>query len=100
MLRNLVLAVAIFGLGWGAYPSVDWALATDVLPPTDEYGKDMGIWTAAGILPQVIGIVLGGAILSALQPLPHHQGSSVLFAVVVAFFALGTVFVYQGKGAK
>jgi MFS family permease len=99
-LPGALVAAAFFGLGWGAYTSVDWALATDVLPPTDEYGKDMGIWTAAGILPQVIGIVLGGAILSALQPLPHHQGYSVLFAVVVAFFVLGTVFVYQVKGAR
>lgn len=95
-----LVAAAFFGLGWGAYTSVDWALATDVLPPTDEYGKDMGIWTAAGIIPQVIGIVLGGAILSALKPLPNHQGYSVLFAVIVAFFVAGTVFVYQVKGAR
>ncbi len=95
-----LVAAAFFGLGWGAYTSVDWALATDVLPPTDQYGKDMGIWTAAGIIPQVIGIVLGGAVLSALKPLPNHQGYSVLFAVVVLFFAAGTVFVYQVKGAR
>ncbi|HEX9058356.1 MAG TPA: MFS transporter [Ktedonobacterales bacterium] len=95
-----LIAAAFFGLGWGAYTSVDWALATDVLPPTDEYGKDMGIWTAAGIIPQVIGIVLGGVILSALKPLPNHQGYSVLFGIVVLFFVAGTFFVYQVKGAR
>jgi MFS family permease len=95
-----LVAAAFFGLGYGAYTSVDWALATDVLPPTDEYGKDMGIWTAAGIVPQVLGIVLGGAILSALNFLPNNAGYSVLFAVVVVFFVAGTVFVSRVKGAR
>jgi MFS family permease len=99
-LTGAQVAAAFFGLGWGAYTSVDWALATDVLPPSNEYGKDMGIWTAAGILPQVIGIVLGGTILSVLKPLPNHEGYTVLFGVVVTLFVLGTVFIYQVKGAK
>lgn len=95
-----LVAAAFFGLGYGAYTSVDWALATDVLPPTDQYGKDMGIWTAAGILPQVVGTVLAGGILTALHALSPHQGYSVLFAVMVVLFAAGTVFIYQVKGAR
>jgi MFS family permease len=79
---------------------VDWALATDVLPLTDEYGKNMGVWTAAGIVPQVLGIVVGGVIISSLSFLPHNEGFSALFGVVVLFFVLGTIFVYQIKGAK
>jgi MFS family permease len=95
-----LVAAAFFGLGYGAYTSVDWALATDVLPPTDQYGKDMGIWTAAGILPQVIGTVLAGAILTALHFLPASQGYAILFAVMVVLFAAGTIFIYQVKGAR
>jgi MFS family permease len=95
-----MIAAAFFGLGWGAYTSVDWALATDVLPPTNEYGKDMGVWTAAGIVPQVLGIIVGGVIISTLGFLPNNEGFSALFGVVVLFFILGTTFVYQIKGAR
>jgi len=97
-----LLAGAFFGLGFGAYTSVDWALATDVLPPTDQYGKDMGIWSAAGILPQVIGVGLGGGILYALKAIFGNPtiGYSVLFGIVVVLFSMGTLLVRQVKGAR
>src|SRR6185437_13307454 len=66
-----LVAALFFGLGYGAYTSVDWALATDVLPPTDEAGKNMGIWTAAGIIPQVIGVLLGGLLTFEFHNLPN-----------------------------
>jgi MFS family permease len=95
-----LVAAAFFGLGYGAYTSVDWALATDVLPPTDEAGKNMGIWSAAGIIPQVIGVVLGGSLIYVLQSAPGHLGYTALFAVTTAFFLLGTVLIRQVKGAR
>jgi MFS family permease len=95
-----LVAAAFFGLGYGAYTSVDWALATDVLPPTDEAGKNMGIWSAAGIIPQVIGVVLGGSLTYALQSAPNHLGYTALFGVTTVFFLLGTVFIRQVKGAR
>jgi MFS family permease len=95
-----LVAAAFFGFGYGAYTSVDWALATDVLPPTDEAGKNMGIWSAAGIIPQVIGVVLGGSLIYVLQSAPNHLGYSALFAVTTVFFLLGTVLIRQVKGAR
>lgn len=99
-LPGALLAAVFFGMGFGAYTSVDWALATDVLPPTDEAGKNMGIWSAAGIIPQVIGVVLGGVLTFSLQKSPHHLGYTVLFAVTAVFFLIGTLLVKQVKGAR
>ncbi len=95
-----LVAALFFGFGFGAYTSVDWALATDVLPPTDEAGKNMGIWSAAGIIPQVIGVTLGGLLTFAFHNLPNHLGYTFLFGITVVFFLLGTVLVAQVKGAR
>lgn len=88
----------LFGLGWGAFTSVDQALATDVLPNKEDYGKDMGIWQVASILPQISGIVLGGLLLNLLRSLPNHLGYSALMAMTTLFFGLGTYFIHKVKG--
>lgn len=90
---------AFFGIGYGAYTSVDWALTTDVLPPTDEAGKYMGIWSAVGILPQVVGLLIGGVVLQLLKSIPHHFGYTSLFILTVIYIVLGTVVIKQVKGA-
>jgi MFS family permease len=95
-----LLAGAFFGIGYGAYTSVDWALTTDVLPSTNEAGKFMGIWSAMGILPQVIGITIGGVILQVLRGLPNHFGYTTLFIVTILYFGLGTLVIKQVRGVK
>ena len=95
-----LLAGACFGIGYGAYTSVDWALVTDTLPPTDEAGKFMGIWTAMGILPQMVGITIGGIILQILRALPNHFGYTVLFCFTIIYLILGTLVIRQVKGIR
>ena len=95
-----LVAGAFFGIGYGAYTSVDWALTTDVLPPTDEAGKFLGIWSAMGILPQVIGITIGGILLQLMHNLPNHIGYTTLFIVTILYFGLGTLVIRQVKGVK
>lgn len=96
----ILVAGAIFGLGYGAYSSVDQALATDVLPNKDDYGKDMGIWQIASILPQISGIVIGGLTLNALREAPGHLGYTSLMLATTLFFGLGTIFIYRVKGVR
>ena len=95
-----LFAGAFFGIGYGAYTSVDWALTADVIPPTDEAGKFLGIWSAMGILPQVIGITIGGLILQLLRGLPNHLGYTTLFIVTISYFALGTLVIKQVKSVN
>jgi len=97
---SALIAGAFFGIGYGSYTSVDWALTTDVLPPTDEAGKFLGIWSAMGILPQVVGITIGGVILQLLRDLPNHLGYTTLFLVTIVYFALGTLVIKQVRGVK
>ncbi len=95
-----LIAGLFFGIGYGAYTSVDWALAADALPPTDQAGKFLGVWSAMGILPQVIGITVGAIILQLLRGLPNHFGYTTLFIVTIVYFGLGTLVIKQVKGVK
>lgn len=95
-----LIAAVFFGIAFGAYSSVDWAMTTDVLPPTNEPGKFLGIWTTVGILPQVIGIIIGGIMLQSLQGLPNHLGYTILFLVTLLYYASGTIIIYKVRGVK
>ncbi|HEY2982052.1 MAG TPA: MFS transporter [Anaerolineales bacterium] len=100
-----VLMGVVFGLGYGAYQSVDWALAADVLPSMDDYAKDMGVWHVAFVLPQVIATPVAGFLLDNFQPIGAARnipnlGYTVIFLVAVVYFVLGTVFVKQIKGVR
>ena len=54
---------AVFGLGYGAYISVDWALGVDVLPNQEESAKDMGVWHVAFVLPQGLAPMLASVLI-------------------------------------
>ncbi len=100
-----VLMGVVFGLGYGAYESVDWALASDVLPSMDDYAKDMGVWHVAMVLPQVIATPIAGFLLDNFQHVGKVQnipnlGYTVIFLVAVVYFIFGTVFVNQIKKVR
>ena len=60
----LYLLGAIYGVGYGTYYAVDWALACDVLPQGGAgAGKDMALYHIAFTLPQaLVPAILGGII--------------------------------------
>lgn len=53
----------LFGLGYGAYLSVDWALAIDSLPGSTSSARDLGIFTVSINLPSLIAPALGGMVI-------------------------------------
>jgi MFS family permease len=91
-----LMAGIIFGIGYGAYISVDWALGTDVLPNKDEAGTDMAVWHVAMTVPQVIAGFISGKLI-----LDHFAGPTILvdgkeigtyqWAGYAAIFALAAV---------
>jgi len=88
-----VTAVAIpIGIGWGAYYSVDWALACNLLPRA-RAGALMALWNIGASGPQVLAPLIGGYIVDsrALAQLGPGEGYRVLFALVCAYVILGAV---------
>lgn len=98
----IVLAAgAIFGIGYGAYTSVDWALVADVLPSREHYARDMGVWNISLSLPQVIAPILGGPLIDSFtrsgNPILGYQ---LLFAMSIAYCLIGTVTVRFIRGVR
>jgi MFS family permease len=82
----------VFGLGYGAYSSVDWALAIDALPALESAGKDMGLWSIASNLPSVAAPLLGGLVIAlAAQAGALAFGYRLIFGLADIFFILGAV---------
>jgi len=94
-----VIIALIFGLGYGAFVSVDWALATSVLPDKTTHARDMGVWHIALVFPQLFQ-GLFGQILDAGNRASLNGGYPILFAIAVTFFVLGTVFISRVRGVK
>jgi len=100
----------IFGIGFGAYTAVDWALACDVLPDRKRAaGKDMGLWHASLTLPTVVGPALLALLLYHLNQPGHwvlglatggHLGFRVAFGLAAMFYILGTVMVARIRGVR
>jgi MFS family permease len=84
-----LVAGSIFGLGYGAYVSVDWALVVDVLPDQQRFARDMGVWNIALTIPQVIAFVIGSVLLSAAVAPSFRY--TFLFVAFAAYCLAGTV---------
>lgn len=92
----------LFGLGFGAYQAVDWALACDVLPDRDNSAaKDMALFHVSFTLPQVLAPTLAGQLLYHLnQSQGGNFGYRVVFATAALWFVLSLVFVRMIKGVR
>jgi MFS family permease len=95
----LVVLALIFGVFFGIYLAVDWALVADVLPDPEGYATDMGLWQTSIVLPQVIAGSFGGLIDRANQA-SAGSGYTLVFLVAAGFFLLGTLLVRQIRGAR
>lgn len=92
----------IFGLGYGVYMSVDWALSIDALPSLDHAGKDLGLWGASVTLPAIIAPLLGSLIINVAANFGQTDlgyrlvfTTAAIFLVVAAFCVL---FVREQRG--
>jgi MFS family permease len=87
----------VFGAGYGAYTSVDWALAVDSLPGLSAAGKDLGVWSIATNLPAVVAPVLGSAVIGGASGLGIGTALAYrsVFGLAGVFLLLGAAFVLR-----
>lgn len=85
--QYLIVYALLFGLGYGAFLSVGWAIAIDSVPQMRDVARDLGIWGIASGLPTIIAPIAGGWLLARYaSPL---EGYRMLFLLAGLFFALG-----------
>ena len=100
--RSYELAVLMglaFGLGYGAFVSVDWALGTSVLPFPQHHARDMGVWHVAMVFPQLFQGIFG-QLLDAGNASSKNGGYPLLFGIAVVFFVLGGAFISKVRGVR
>jgi MFS family permease len=97
----------LFGLGFGAYTSVDWALGTDVLPTKNNAAKEMAVWHISMTLPQSIAAPVAAFLIGSFGKVTigevtrySIQGYSALFGFAAVCFGLGAVLLKNVRGAK
>jgi len=89
-----VVAGALLGIGYGAFLSVDQALATQVLPNAATRGKDLGIMNIATTVPQALAPLLGAWLVAAVA------GFTGLFLISAIATVLGALAVIPVKGVR
>ena len=83
-----------FGFGFGIFSAIDWAMATDVLPNPNSYGRDMGFWNLSMTLPQIIGSPIVGYLIDIFRKMEYVRlGWLSIFTFSAINFILGTVLV-------
>lgn len=91
----------LFGLGYGAFMSVDWALSVDALPSLESAGEGLGMWNATMNIPAIIAPLLGSLIINITDRFGQIVlGYRLVFLVASLFLivaAIAVLFVRENQ---
>ena len=93
-------AGAAYGIGYGLYYAVDWALACDTLPNRANSAKDMGLFHIALTLPQFVVPFFAGPALDHFNAVSPNLGYRVVFSSAIVLLAIGTIFVSRIRSVR
>jgi MFS family permease len=110
-LPEVLVIGLLFGLGYGAYISVDWALGTDVLPSKVNAAKEMAVWHISMTLPQSIASPVASILIALYgtrelvvngEKVIHYtlNGYTTVFIMSSVCFAAGAWFLRNVRGVK
>jgi MFS family permease len=91
---------AVYGIGYGFYVAVDWALACDTLPDRSAGAKDMGLFHVALTLPGNVVPALAGVAFDALNGRRPNSGYRAVFGAAALCFVAGTALVRRIRGVR
>jgi len=90
-LGDSFVAIIPGGLAYGVFTAVEWALACNLLP-RGESARYLGVWNVSAVVPQIMGISLGGVVGSGLAGRAPGLGWRVDFCIVLCCCLVGAYF--------
>ena len=91
---TVVIGAVILGLGTGVFTSVDFAMVSQVLPSTQDTGKDVGIIHLAIELPNILAPILAAFMVG------YMGGYTSMYLLAGSLAIIGGLLVYKIKGVK
>lgn len=89
-MRVLPFVAAGFGIGFGVFNSLDFALALDVVDGPDS-AKELGLWNLSLALPLCVAAPIGGVVLDAVtKEADESTAFQALFGLAALYILLGT----------
>eukprot|EP01132_Coremiostelium_polycephalum_P005186 gene5186-6454_t len=92
-IATVMVFSGLFGIGYGSYQGVDYALALDVLPDNN-LAKDLSIWHQTMVIPQIFGPMVTGLILNSMKQNNNIiLGYTIVFLLATIWFTLSTIMI-------
>lgn len=93
-----IFAAVFIGIGHGIFIAVSFAITTRVLPPTDDSGRDLGVFNISATVPQVLAPIFGVPVITLIAS--YSMGYTVLFSAMAVMFVIGGLMIYKVKSVE
>eukprot|EP01029_Cantina_marsupialis_P022260 TRINITY_DN542486_c0_g1_i1.p1 TRINITY_DN542486_c0_g1~~TRINITY_DN542486_c0_g1_i1.p1 ORF type:complete len:461 (-),score=81.95 TRINITY_DN542486_c0_g1_i1:324-1706(-) len=105
--KSLQMMAGIFGIGFGMFQSMDFAISVEALPPGTNKGMSLGVWHMSLVAPQMVISPIAGGVLDLgnyigrhVSGLSHNTGYYVIFEMAALCFILSCLLLRKLKNIK